>query len=46
MVLMLVPFYRAAGKIVISPSSVVHGKSSFVYYGEKLDDSVFSGLPK
>lgn len=35
-----------AGKVVRSPFGVVHGKSSPVYYDEKLDDHLFSGLPK
>ncbi|OAY81260.1 Anthranilate synthase beta subunit 2, chloroplastic, partial [Ananas comosus] len=33
------------GKIVRSPSGVVHGKSSLVYYDEKLVDTLFSGVP-
>ncbi|CAL9762290.1 unnamed protein product [Musa acuminata subsp. burmannicoides] len=33
------------GKIVRSPSGVVHGKSSLVYYDEELDDTLFCGLP-
>lgn len=33
------------GKIVRSPSGVVHGKSSLVYYDDKLDDTIFNGLP-
>lgn len=33
------------GKIVRSPSGVVHGKGSLVYYDEKLDDTIFSGFP-
>ncbi|ONK65332.1 uncharacterized protein A4U43_C07F36030 [Asparagus officinalis] len=33
------------GKVVRSPSGVVHGKSSPVYYDEKLTDTVFNGLP-
>lgn len=32
------------GKIVRSPYGVVHGKSSLVYYDEKGEDSLFSGL--
>lgn len=35
-----------AGNIVRSPLGVVHGKSSLVYYDERLDDTLFSGLPK
>ncbi|XP_072972491.1 anthranilate synthase beta subunit 2, chloroplastic-like isoform X1 [Typha angustifolia] len=34
------------GKVVRSPFGVVHGKSSLVYYDEKLDGTLFSGLPK
>ncbi|KAF8398890.1 hypothetical protein HHK36_014754 [Tetracentron sinense] len=34
------------GKIVCSPFDVVHGKSSLVYYDEKGEDGLFSGLPK
>ncbi|KAJ0987568.1 hypothetical protein J5N97_005924 [Dioscorea zingiberensis] len=33
------------GKVVRSPFGVVHGKSSLVYYDEKLNDHLFSGLP-
>lgn len=33
------------GKIVRSPFGVMHGKSSLVYYDEKGDDGLFSGLP-
>ncbi|XP_042501620.1 anthranilate synthase beta subunit 1, chloroplastic-like isoform X2 [Macadamia integrifolia] len=33
------------GKIVRSPSGVMHGKSSLVYYDEKGEDGLFSGLP-
>ncbi|XP_072972492.1 anthranilate synthase beta subunit 2, chloroplastic-like isoform X2 [Typha angustifolia] len=33
------------GKVVRSPFGVVHGKSSLVYYDEKLDGTLFSGLP-
>lgn len=29
-----------------SPYGVVHGKSSLVYYDEKGEDGLFSGLPK
>nr|BBM60839.1 anthranilate synthase beta subunit 1 [Juncus prismatocarpus subsp. leschenaultii]BBM60840.1 anthranilate synthase beta subunit 1 [Juncus wallichianus] len=32
------------GKIVRAPSGVVHGKSSLVYYDEKLEPSLFKGL--
>ncbi|KAF9625294.1 hypothetical protein IFM89_020880 [Coptis chinensis] len=32
------------GKVVRSPFGVVHGKSSLVYYDEKGEDSLFSGL--
>ncbi|KAL5553323.1 hypothetical protein UlMin_040724 [Ulmus minor] len=32
------------GKIVRSPYGVVHGKSSLVYYDEKGEDGLFSGL--
>ncbi|CAL0324842.1 unnamed protein product [Lupinus luteus] len=32
------------GKIVRSPSGVVHGKSSLVYYDEKGEDGLFAGL--
>ncbi|KAJ8646823.1 hypothetical protein MRB53_008571 [Persea americana] len=33
------------GKIVRSPFGVMHGKSSPVYYDEKGEDGLFSGLP-
>ncbi|OVA19163.1 Glutamine amidotransferase [Macleaya cordata] len=33
------------GKIVRAPSGVMHGKSSLVYYDEKGDDGLLSGLP-
>ncbi|RWR75104.1 anthranilate synthase beta subunit 2, chloroplastic-like protein isoform X1 [Cinnamomum micranthum f. kanehirae] len=33
------------GKIVRSPFGVMHGKSSSVYYDEKGEDGLFSGLP-
>ncbi|XP_073010880.1 anthranilate synthase beta subunit 2, chloroplastic-like [Typha latifolia] len=33
------------GKIVRAPSGVMHGKSSLVYYDEKLKPSLFHGLP-
>ncbi|KAG0480131.1 hypothetical protein HPP92_010989, partial [Vanilla planifolia] len=33
------------GNIVRSPYGVVHGKSAFVYYDEKLNNSLFFGLP-
>ncbi|KAI0495571.1 hypothetical protein KFK09_021872 [Dendrobium nobile] len=33
------------GKIVRSPYGVVHGKGALVYYDEKLEYSLFSGLP-
>ncbi|WCJ33671.1 Anthranilate synthase component 2 [Euphorbia peplus] len=33
------------GKIVRAPYGVMHGKSSPVYFDEKEDDSLFSGLP-
>ncbi|XP_010271175.1 PREDICTED: anthranilate synthase beta subunit 2, chloroplastic-like isoform X2 [Nelumbo nucifera] len=33
------------GKIVRSPFGVMHGKSSLVYYDEKGEDGLFSGLP-
>lgn len=33
------------GKVVRSPYGVVHGKSSLVYYDEKGEDGLFSGLP-
>ncbi|KAK8567401.1 hypothetical protein V6N13_105370 [Hibiscus sabdariffa] len=32
------------GKIVRSPSGAVHGKSSLVYYDEKAEDGLFTGL--
>ncbi|XP_030959828.1 anthranilate synthase beta subunit 2, chloroplastic-like [Quercus lobata] len=32
------------GKVVRSPSGVMHGKSSLVYYDEKEEDSLFAGL--
>ncbi|KAJ3694876.1 hypothetical protein LUZ60_000253 [Juncus effusus] len=32
------------GKIVRAPSGVVHGKSSLVYYDEKIEPSLFKGL--
>jgi hypothetical protein len=34
------------GKVVRSPYGVVHGKGSLVHYDEKLDGTLFSGLPK
>jgi anthranilate synthase component 2 len=34
------------GKVVRSPYGVVHGKGSLVHYEEKLDGTLFSGLPK
>lgn len=34
------------GKIVRSPFGVMHGKSSLVYYDEKGEDGLFSGLSK
>ncbi|KAF2316673.1 hypothetical protein GH714_042014 [Hevea brasiliensis] len=34
------------GKVVRSPYGVMHGKSSLVYYDEKGEDGLFSGLPK
>ncbi|PKA56085.1 Anthranilate synthase component II [Apostasia shenzhenica] len=34
------------GKIVRSPYGVVHGKSAKIYYDEKLEDMLFSGLAK
>ncbi|KAF6146555.1 hypothetical protein GIB67_008841 [Kingdonia uniflora] len=33
------------GKIVCSPSGVMHGKTSFVYYKEDGEAGLFSGLP-
>ncbi|XP_057447777.1 anthranilate synthase beta subunit 1, chloroplastic-like [Lotus japonicus] len=33
------------GKVVRSPFGVVHGKSSLVYYDEKGEDGLLSGLP-
>lgn len=33
------------GKIVRSPQGVMHGKSSLVYYDEKGEDGLLSGLP-
>lgn len=33
------------GKVVRSPYGVVHGKGSLVHYDEKLDGTLFSGLP-
>ncbi|KAJ9153004.1 hypothetical protein P3X46_026496 [Hevea brasiliensis] len=33
------------GKVVRSPYGVMHGKSSLVYYDEKGEDGLFSGLP-
>uniref|UniRef100_A0A0E0D5R4 anthranilate synthase n=1 Tax=Oryza meridionalis TaxID=40149 RepID=A0A0E0D5R4_9ORYZ len=33
------------GKVVRSPYGVVHGKGSLVHYEEKLDGTLFSGLP-
>ncbi|OMO72534.1 Anthranilate synthase/para-aminobenzoate synthase, glutamine amidotransferase [Corchorus olitorius] len=33
------------GKIVRSPYGVMHGKSSLVYYDEKGEDGLFTGLP-
>ncbi|KAJ4825227.1 Ankyrin Repeat [Turnera subulata] len=33
------------GKIVRSPYGVMHGKSSPVYYDEKVEDNLFAGLP-
>lgn len=39
--------YRGvAGKIVRSPYGVMHGKSSPVYYDEKGEDGLFTGLSK
>ena len=35
-----------AGKIVRSPYGVMHGKSSLVYYDEKGEDGLFTGLSK
>jgi len=35
-----------AGKIIRSPSGVMHGKSSLVYYDEKGEDGLLAGLPK
>ncbi|KAL4626803.1 hypothetical protein ACB092_05G123400 [Castanea dentata] len=32
------------GKVVRSPSGVMHGKSSLVYYDEKQEDILFAGL--
>lgn len=29
-----------------SPSGVMHGKSSLVYYDENQEDNLFYGLPK
>ncbi|XP_075665472.1 anthranilate synthase beta subunit 1, chloroplastic-like [Castanea sativa] len=34
------------GKVVRSPSGVMHGKSSLVYYDEKQEDNLFAGLSK
>ncbi|KAL6637027.1 hypothetical protein ACP70R_024599 [Stipagrostis hirtigluma subsp. patula] len=33
------------GKVIRSPYGVVHGKGSLVHYDEKLDGTLFSGLP-
>ncbi|XP_004514366.1 anthranilate synthase beta subunit 2, chloroplastic-like isoform X1 [Cicer arietinum] len=33
------------GKIIRSPSGVMHGKSSLVYYDEKGEDGLLAGLP-
>lgn len=35
-----------AGKIVRSPYGVMHGKSSLVYYDEKGEEGLFTGLSK
>uniref|UniRef100_A0A2N9HPT6 anthranilate synthase n=1 Tax=Fagus sylvatica TaxID=28930 RepID=A0A2N9HPT6_FAGSY len=32
------------GKVVRSPSGVMHGKSSLVYYDEEVEDNLFAGL--
>ncbi|KAL0759982.1 hypothetical protein Bca101_076132 [Brassica carinata] len=37
-------FYDGQGKIVRSPFGVMHGKSSMVYYDDKGEEGLFSGL--
>jgi hypothetical protein len=39
-------FCTIAGKVVRSPSGVMHGKSSLVYYDEEVEDNLFAGLSK
>lgn len=39
-------FEQIVGKVVRAPGGVMHGKSSLVYYDEKEEDGLFSGLSK